>query len=130
VGNGSKHAGAVGKSEAVSKMPELVAVDARLPPSTAPPDDPDNPTNVAKRLKALELQTNADTRYDPRGDFREGFAVPQLTPRRKLFLVLCGIVIALLILIHPQHIVLRVSLGVAVIYGIHYILGKLVNHTV
>jgi hypothetical protein len=111
-------------------MPELVAVDSRFPPTTAPSSDAENPINVAKRLKALELQTNADTRYDPRGDFREGFSVPLLTPRRKLLLVLFGIVIALLILIHPQHIVLRVTLGVAVIYGIHYILGKLVNQTV
>jgi hypothetical protein len=121
---------AVGKSATVSKMPELVVVDSRLPPSTAPASDPENPTNVSKRLKALEMQTNADTQYDPRGNFREGFTLMPLTPRRKLLLVLCGIAVALLILIFPQHIVVRVSLGVAVIYGIHYILGKLENQTV
>ena len=110
-------------------MPQLVTVDSRLPPSSAPPSDPENPTTIAKQLKAVELQTNADTRYDAKGNFREGFS-GTLTPQHKVILVLGAIVLALLVLIHPQPLPIRVVLGVGVIYGIHYILGKLVNHTV
>lgn len=110
-------------------MPQLITVDARLPPSTAPRGDPENPTTIAKQLKAVELQTNADTQYDAKGNFREGFSAT-LTPQRKIAFVLVGICLALLVLIFPQPLPVRVVLGVGVIYGIHYILGKLVNHTV
>jgi hypothetical protein len=100
-------------------------MDSRLPPSsTSDPDDPTNPIKVLKDLKKVESQTNADTQYDIRANLREGFS---LTPERKVFAIICAIIVALLILIFPQPLPVRIVLGVAVIYGIHYILGKLVK---
>ncbi len=106
-------------------MPQIVTVDSRLPPSTTTnPDDPTNPLKVMKDLKRIESQTNADTQYDIRANLREGFS---LSPERKLLAICGAIVVALLILIFPQPLPVRIGLGVAVIYGIHYILGKFVK---
>jgi len=77
-----------------------------------------------KDLKRVESQTNADTQFDIRGDLREGFS---LSPERKLLAICGAIVVALLILIFPQPLVVRIGLGVPIIYGIHYILGKFVK---
>ncbi len=106
-------------------MPQLIAVDSRLPPSTSSdPNDPTNPLKAIKDLKKVENQTNADTRYDIKGKLREGFS---LTPMRKLYAILSGIMLALIILIFPQPLPVRIVLGVGVIYAIHYILGKFVK---
>lgn len=106
-------------------MPQVVVIDSRLPPSqTSDPDDPNNPMKVMKDLKKVEGQTNADTQYDVRANLREGFT---LSPERKMLAVIGAIIVALLILIYPQPLPVRVGLGVAVIYGIHYVLGKLVK---
>lgn len=108
-------------------MPQLLAIDSRLPATSATADDPTNPINVLKDLKKVENQTNADTRYDVQAKLREGFA---LNSSAKLYILLCGIILALLILVYPQPVAIRVGLGVAVIYAIHQLLGKLENHTV
>ena len=80
-----------------------------------------------KDLKKVENQTNADMRYDIQGNLREGFS---MKPEHKLFIVLSLIILGLLILIFPQPLPVRIGLGVAVIYGLHYILGKLEKKTV
>ena len=109
-------------------MPVLVTVDSRLPPSnTNDPDDPTNPMKAIKDLKTVENQTTADTKYDIQANLREGFS---LTPERKVILVINAIVVALIVLIFPQPLPVRIVLGVGVIYGLHYILGKLEKHTV
>lgn len=72
----------------------------------------------------VEAQTTADTRYDVQGDLREKFEVQGSS---SLALITTAIVIALVILIFPQPLPIRVVLGVSVIYGIHYILGKYVK---
>ncbi len=72
----------------------------------------------------VEAQTTADTRYDVQGDLREKFEVQGFS---SLALITTAIVIALVILIFPQPLPVRVVLGVSVIYGIHYILGKYVK---
>ena len=108
-------------------MPQVVAIDSRLPPSTAPADDPTNPLFAIKGLKRVESQTNADTRYDIKGKLREGFS---LSPERRLLAIFAVILLALIVLIFPQPLPVRVVLGVAVIYGLHYILGKLEKNTV
>jgi hypothetical protein len=101
-------------------MPQLVVVDSRLPPSSAPADDPTNPLRAMKDLKSLENQATADTKYDIQAKLREGFSV---SPHRKMFAILAGIAVALMILIYPQPLYIRVILGVGVIYAIHYIIG-------
>ena len=109
-------------------MPQLVVVDSRLPPSSASnPDDPTNPLKVVKDLKSVENQVNADTKYDIRANLREGFSI---SPEQKMYIVLSAIVIALIVLVFPQPLFVRVLLGIAVIYEIHYVLGKLEKHTV
>ena len=109
-------------------MPVLVTVDSRLPPSsTTDPDDPTNPMKAIKDLKKVENQTTADTRYDIQANLREGFS---LTSERKVLLILNAIAVALVILIFPQPLPVRIVLGVGVIYGLHYILGKLEKRTV
>lgn len=108
-------------------MPQLLAIDSRLPVTSASADDPTNPINVLKDLKKVENQTNADTRYDIQAKLREGFS---LTPSAKSYVLLSAITVALIILVFPQPLPVRVILGVGVIYGIHQILGKLENHTV
>lgn len=108
-------------------MPQLVTVDSRLPPSSAPADDPTNPMKAIKDLKSVENQANADTRYDVQGNLREGFT---LNPQRKTLAIIGAIIVALIILIYPQPLVVRIVLGVSVIYGIHHILGKLEKNTV
>lgn len=103
-------------------------MDSRLPPSrTTNPEDPTNPMKVLKDLKKVESQTGADTQYDIRANLREGFS---LSPERQLLAIIGAIIVALLILIYPQPLPVRIGLGVAVIYGIHYILGKFVKQTV
>ncbi len=109
-------------------MPTLVALDSRLPQSlTNDPNDPKNPMKLNKDIKSIEGQVSADTKYDIRANLREGFS---LSPERKLLAICAAIVVALLILIFPQPLPVRIGLGVAVIYGIHYILGKFVKKTV
>ena len=108
-------------------MPQIVAVDSRLPGSDAPQDDPTNPMYAIKGLKSVENQSAADTRYDIKAPLREGFSI---SPQRKLLVVFSAILLGLIILIFPQPLPVRVLLGVAVIYGLHYILGKLEKPTV
>ena len=72
----------------------------------------------------VEAQTTADTRYDVQGSLREPFEVQG---KSMLALLITVISIALAILIFPQPLPVRVVLGVGVIYGIHYILGKYVK---
>ena len=108
----------------VIKMPRLVTVDSRLPPTSAPENSPENPKKVNKDLQMVEAQTTADTRYDVQGNLREPFEVQGLPG---LAIITTAIVIALVILIFPQPLPVRVGLGVGVIYGIHYILGKYVK---
>jgi hypothetical protein len=108
-------------------MPQLIAIDSRLPMPDLSHDDPSNPLKVVKDLKKLENQTNADTQYDIRANLREGFA---LNRSAKSFVLLCGILLALVILIYPQPLLVRIVLGFGVIYGIHQILGKLEKKTV
>ena len=108
-------------------MPQLVTVDSRLPPSNAPKDDPTNPIKVIKDLKMVENQAAADTKYDIQANLREGFSP---SPAQKTLAIISGIIVALIILIFPQPLYIRIGLGVAVIYGIHYVLGKLEKNTV
>jgi hypothetical protein len=108
-------------------MPQVVAIDSRLPPSNAAADDPTNPLFAIKGLKAVENQTTADTQYDIKANLREGFSV---SPERRLLAIFAAILLALIVLIFPQPLPVRVVLGVAVIYGLNYILGKLEKNTV
>jgi hypothetical protein len=108
-------------------MPQVVAIDSRLPPSAAPPEDPTNPLFAIKSLKSVENQAAADTRYDVKVNLREGFSV---SPERKMLALISAIILALIVLVFPQPLPVRVVLGVAVIYGLHYILGKLEKPTV
>lgn len=101
-------------------MPQLVTVDSRLPVSN-------DSLNLIKDLKRVENQTNADTKYDIKANLREGFS---LSSEHKMLVILSAIVVALLILIFPQPLPIRIGLGVAVIYGLHYVLGKLEKNTV
>lgn len=105
-------------------MPKLVTVDSRLPMTSAPDDSPENPKKVNRDLQMVEAQTTADTRYDVQGSLREPFEVQG---KSMLALLITVISIALAILIFPQPLPVRVVLGVGVIYGIHYILGKYVK---
>jgi hypothetical protein len=105
-------------------MPQIYAADSRMARTSAPEDSPENPNKVNKDLKMVEAQTTADTRYDVQGDLREKFEVQGFS---SLALITTAIVIALVILIFPQPLPVRVVLGVSVIYGIHYILGKYVK---
>lgn len=109
-------------------MPQVVAIDSRLPPSTTTdPEDPTNPAKAIKDLKKLENQTTADTKYDIQANLREGFA---MNNQSKNLAVLGAIIVGFLILIFPQPLAVRIVLGVSVIYGLHYILGQLEKKTV
>lgn len=108
-------------------MPQIVAVDSRLPGTDAPSNDPTNPMYAIKGLKSVENQASADTKYDIKTTLREGFS---LNPERKLLVVFSAVLLGLIILIFPRPLPVRIVLGVAVIYGLHYILGKLEKPTV
>jgi len=119
---------------AASSQKIPIVYDERLPDSSLPASDPNNPKNIVKAALTVADQTKADTKFDVRPPpyERAGFTNPPSAVEKFLGLpklpTLALLVAALLLLavlvLKPLSTPLRVLLSVGVIVALHTLAGR------
>ena len=112
-------------------MSQGFTVDSRLPVSSSLAEtDPTHPKNVVKNMLVLQNQTTADTKYDVAVQRIEDGFTTQSHERIRLIAAVIAIIVGIAIAMKITHTVLRILIIAAVVWCIHYVIGRVENRTV